>query len=254
MKILYLIVSKKSQPWSEIELAQRDTWVKHISEDDQVLYVYGDGTQGKNISPETEFHETLLTGSPIRPEMSLPSEVREDSLTFASVDGWEEVLTNTLSAMFFALANLKFDWIVRTNVSTFWNPKLMRKKLEKLHCHQIYMGKEYELYTRPEVKYIAGFGLIFSKDVVEKICDNISEFDTRIIDDVQFGQVLQKIGVPMTHLDQRIIHSLRELEAMKVGDLYGGHAFRCKVEEISETNETIRLDSRLFKILEDLLF
>jgi hypothetical protein len=247
MKILYLILGTKQDPWVSIESWQRKTWIKDTNKNDVVRYIYGDGSLGDSSKDPTFFHNTKLE-SPFDPyTYKAPVQVCKDSWVFESVSGWGELITNTISAMKYAVENIEFDFLIRTNVSSYWNPIGVRKLLRTLPSTNVYAGKKWTLYNDPTIEYVAGYGIIMSKDVVLNISKNSHFVDPRIIDDVSIALALKQLEIEILDLDQPIIENLKDLKNFGKLHLHRFHAFRCKSEVLSRTDNIIRNDYLLFQ-------
>ena len=93
------------------------------------------------------------------------------------------ILEKTLIAMHYCYDNFNFDYIVRTNLSSFWNYKLLKEQnFDKKNYIGALIGEH------NGIKFPAGSGFILSKDMVELCIKNKDKFDYSLPDDVSFGK------------------------------------------------------------------
>lgn len=80
------------------------------------------------------------------------------------------MITKTLNAFQHIEENYDYDFIVRTNLSTFWNLSLLKKRLDTLPVDNTVAGT----LVRPIIhdvkyEYISGFDLVISKNLIQQI-------------------------------------------------------------------------------------
>ena len=97
--------------------------------------------------------------------------------------------------------NVDFDFLVRTNESTYWNLDNLNELLSKLPLNKVYAGY-LERREYPKVNFISGSGMIFSKDVVDLLITNHNHIESDFIDDVSIGRFLNKIDIVPLHLSR----------------------------------------------------
>jgi hypothetical protein len=248
MRVLFLIVSSHLQPYARIQHhGQEKTWVKSISDFENVSYKYliSDGEIPSRNSQLNELHNMPSTTDSIPASIHKISLATEDTLIINSSLGWESILTNTLTGFLWGLENENnFDFIIRTNVSSYWNIKNTLDLLSTLQGTKLYAGHELNtLGTR----FIAGDGIILSRDLVELICSRVSEINSGVIDDVAIGRFFQKFEILPMHVARPIVRTLFDCQSVQ---LYENryHQVRCKVER-RIFKKTFRLDSLLMKSL-----
>lgn len=137
----------------------------------------------------------------------------DETNNIISVKGTESLLNimhKTLLAFAYFInykTDVKYDYIIRSNISTLINIVNLSKFLRKLPANNVYVGgklesleslewydpksgitnesmNKYNMYT---LKYIQGFSIIFSYDVVKFIVDNNYLLNHNIVDDVTIG-------------------------------------------------------------------
>lgn len=121
-------------------------------------------------------------------------------------------MNKTMMAMQYLEPRLsEFDYVIRTNLSSFFIFSRLFAFLETLPKTHCYCGGP---LGWPH--YASGAGIIFSPDIVQLMVDHSDEFmDTGPIDDQLISQVLIKYGVPLVPAQQLYIGSLEQWNAQK---------------------------------------
>lgn len=103
----------------------------------------------------------------------------------------------TIDALnFFLNSDVKYDYIVRTNISSLWNFTALLKYLETLPKINLYAGI---IGRHTSQRFISGAGFIMSPDVAQRVVDNRAMMNiSNIIDDVDIGFVLEHLKTPFT--------------------------------------------------------
>jgi len=122
----------------------------------------------------------------------------------------------------------KYDYIIRTNSSTFLNFPILEKHIEKLPKTQCYAG------CIAYNKFISGTCIIMTKDVIEKIIqspykDDYKKRNEHVLDDVLIGKIMahnniNMINIPMHQFadlydvpnDENIINALNTSPIIRV--------------------------------------
>jgi hypothetical protein len=172
-----------------------------------------------------------------------------DCLYFNSKTGWGEILTNTLSAIAYALEHVEFDFIVRTNTSSYWNVFATERLLAKLEKSGLYAGN---VTNHLQATYVEGDGIILSKDVAKKLVDHSHEIDASVIDDVAIGRILSTIGINPVDIPRPWVRSLFDIRDPRLVPLNEIHTFRCKTEKFL-LKKSIRLDVRVMRLLHKII-
>jgi len=102
------------------------------------------------------------------------------------------LLVKTVNCFEYIYNNYDFDYIFRTNLSSFIDINGLIKKFKSLPKNKVYGGHSTSV---SDFRYISGAGIIFSKDIVKLIIENKKSFNISIIDDVAFGQLLHKFNI-----------------------------------------------------------
>jgi len=105
----------------------------------------------------------------------------------------------TIKAFDWLLKNSNFEFLFRTNTSSYISYKNLKKYVHEnfLNKKSIYSGKIYETndIDKNKVIFASGSGYFLSRDVVEKIVQHKNLWDHRLWDDVSLGKMLNEINI-----------------------------------------------------------
>jgi hypothetical protein len=132
-------------------------------------------------------------------------EIKENILKFdcdenGSFGSWTPgILQKTIKGMEFIDSNYEYDYIFRTNLSSFLIFDNFIKIVESLENNKVYCGVINDYYIK---KYISGAGIFISKDLVKYLINNENKLQYNIVDDVAIGYLLQTfIQNPLHRVD-----------------------------------------------------
>lgn len=119
------------------------------------------------------------------------------------------IITKTISAMEYVNQNYDYDFIIRTNLSTFWDLDKLSKRLDdlpKTNCIAgtpiVFKGKNTD-----HIEYIAGHDIVFSKDLITCIIDHKEEvINTPVygnLEDLSLYRIISKYMTPTKIIDDR---------------------------------------------------
>jgi len=177
MKILILVISSKNSPYDKLEESIRKTWGNNEDDNIKIFYNYGDG--------ESSF-------------------IDGDKIICNYPETLENIGLKTIKS-FELLYDLDFDYIFRTNLSSFVDIKNMVKYLEDKPTDKYYAGRcglnfgGEHLIKFGEGSFASGSGYFLSKDIVKLIIDNKEKWDHSIIDDVAIAGLLKGLNILPTN-------------------------------------------------------
>lgn len=248
MRVLFLIITSNFKPYLKIQKrGQEKTWIKTIAEYENVDYRYliSDG-----LIPPRNLHLSELHTLPSN-KIAFPATIRKityadsTSLKVHSSKGWESILFNTLSGFQWSLDHLEdFDFVIRTNVSSYWNIENTLHLLKSLANNGVYAG---HTLNSLDTSFIAGDGIILSRDLVELICNQVSKIDSGVIEDVSIGRFLHQRGIIAKHFSRPIVHSLFDCNNPQIYE-NRTHQVRCKMER-NLFGKNYRIDTHLMQAL-----
>jgi hypothetical protein len=140
-----------------------------------------------------------------------PENPGKNDLVFHDVEEnyYPGMITKTIRAMEYIEENYDYDFLLRTNISTFWDFKRLLKRIETMPEENCFTGNlrrcTYKQMKSPE--YVAGVNLILSRDLVQKI---VNDGDVVCSDDLPedwaLSQYLIDRGHKPKHTMPRAIH------------------------------------------------
>jgi hypothetical protein len=165
-KIIILILSVNKDPWLKIENdGIRKTWGNNNNKQVSILYYYGGVNENKLV---------------------------EDKLFLSSPEGWANIGRKTICAFDYILQNFEFDYIFRTNTSSYVDINLFLEKIKNKSKNNIYEGEKI-FYNG--IEYASGCGYLISKDVSRLIVKNKDQWDHNLPDDVAISKLLSKFNI-----------------------------------------------------------
>jgi hypothetical protein len=235
INIGFVIIATEEEPWTSINrVGQESTWLKDLRECDRYLAAYSLGNLGESrINPKNHRKIEFLSGSSRSHNLSEPKFFNKYHATFEGVRGYGSLVGTTLSAMNYLVNESDCDFIVRTNVSSYWGIEKLREFLADKPQSNYYAGCAEKLYGGlrgriQETKYASGAGIIMSADVAKRLVENRRKFSKRFIDDLAIGRVASSLGLELNYLNRIDLDSLEKLNQLSSEDLSGNYHFRCK--------------------------
>jgi hypothetical protein len=121
----------------------------------------------------------------------------------------------TLKALPICLTLFEFDYLVRTNMSTVINMKLLKEKLSYLEGKSVYGGHVWNLKWEDSysgiskeilkkyynMQYVSGTSIILSRDNCVFLINNQHLLEDNIVDDVAIGSILSHKQLPNLFLN-----------------------------------------------------
>jgi len=172
MKVLLLIISSPSVDPVYIKL--KDVWRSYMNNNSEIesYFIEYNATKDRIIENNTFY---------IKGSESYNPGVREKT-----IDSFD----------YFLKSGAKYDYVVRTNISSVWNFRTLLKYLSTLPQSNVYSGI---IGYHNNIRFVSGAGFIMSPDIVQRIIDNRTmTHHINIMDDVDIGAVLDRLGTPFT--------------------------------------------------------
>ena len=113
----------------------------------------------------------------------------------------------TIDALkFFLNGDVKYDYIIRTNISSLWNFTALLKYLETLPKINVYSGI---IGKHRSQRFVSGSGFIMSPDVASRVVDNRAMMNrSNVLDDVDIGFMMEHKKIPFTAGNRYDIYSM----------------------------------------------
>lgn len=209
MKILILVLSCLHEPFYSLMKKQQDTWDSIDCEDIETIYYYGGGGGFKKINDKSyEFG--------------------------ADCSDSYKMMHYKFYLLLKEIINDDWDYIFRTNSSSYINKKNLLKFAETLPKKKCYCGIN-------AGDYASGSGMFLSRDVVNIILNSNYSINEEEYEDVYIGSVLRSNGIYVTDGAKR-----SDLDNNDFGDEYTYH-YRCKSNTDDRSIDLIRFDNLLAK-------
>lgn len=196
LRVLILVLSIDREPWRSLEAAQRETWaVRHAGV--EILYLRG-VTRGFGRSVFLLLRKASnwlgcarLFDSALGKILFRKRAHRVcDVIQTGTPEYWVGTSLKTRIGLNYAAENVAFDYLVRTNSSTYLHiPSLLAHLLEAPRFNY-YAGTE--LAGR---SYAQGTCIILSRDVVLAITGQ-SHWDYDVYDDIAVGEAAKRARIP----------------------------------------------------------
>jgi len=228
------------------------TWIRG---DKRVFYIYGDGTLGNGEKTVNNLYNS--DPSRVSDGVTLyPADCdSRNNLLCKSVLGWDEILPNTISAIKFLLENYTFDFLIRTNQSTYWNLKNLVLQLKLLPSKGCYAGP---VVKNSSETYVTGDSIFLSRDVAKTLVANSHRMESRLIDDLAIGKLLAKLQIKTILIERPIIFCQPKLLQFTIianskklrkkgfslgNEIHSASSVRCKDNHHRFLGKQIRLDT-----------
>lgn len=167
MRILILVLSyNDSGIYTEFYKTQKQTWDSVNVDGVETYYYFGDN------------NENIIVGN------NILTDVPESLINCG----------NKSIEAFKLISNMDFDFVLRTNSSSYIDKNLLKLHLENKPKNNFYSGI---LGNHFGIPFCSGSGFIISKDLVHLLIDNEEKLDFSLIDDVCFGKFLSSNGIPL---------------------------------------------------------
>jgi hypothetical protein len=190
MKILVLVLSCLDEPYLSLMKKQQDTWDDIENENVKTIYYYGNGGGFKKVKQNSY-------------------EYGADCSDSYRMMHWKFYL------LLKEIINDEWDYIFRTNSSSYIDKENLLKFAENLPSEKCYCGY-------PWLHYISGAGMFLSRDVVN-ILLNSNYFNGEVeYEDMYIGDILRDNNIPAAPIFKRAV-----LDEDDYGDSDTYH-YRCK--------------------------
>tara|TARA_B100002019_G_C21274951_1_gene604997 strand:- start:29080 stop:29946 length:867 start_codon:yes stop_codon:yes gene_type:complete len=151
-------------------------------------------------------------------------------------DGYPNLAKKTLLAFEYVISNFEFDYLFRTNTSSFVDFNKLQKFVKNNHKNLQYSGSVLDVIEGDTIASGAGFFL--SRKNVELLLRESEKFDISLPDDVAIARTLSYFNIFPTNLMRKNLKSVP-----KPISVYHGEDFHYRC----------RLDPQFHRILEPLL-
>ncbi len=161
-------------------------------------------------------------------------------------EGWAFIGEKTLQAFKYLLENHDFDFIFRTNTSSYVDAARLLQRLHDMPKSGVYAG--FVGTALGKLKFASGAGILLSRDVVKRICDHASEWKHGLIDDVALADLISRFDSPKVELiplERLTLTSLAVAKEADADQITNSYHVRCKADSPEETIEIMRYVQRV---------
>ena len=145
----------------------------------------------------------------------------KNSIHLKCTENYHLMGIRTLECFDYCLKNFEFDFLLRTNISSYIHKYNLMSWLSDKPRQNFYSGVIGE-YSG--IRYVSGAGIFMSKDVVEKTIERANSIDTSLVDDVAIGKLLSDTNIiPALRVDLHCEHQNLNFDT-------SSFHFRCKCE------------------------
>lgn len=188
MKLLFLIIASENKLYNEIKPYLNKLYSNN--EDIDFFYIYN------NINLENDFL------------------IKNKDIYFKEKESYIPGIFNKTIKSFNLLNVDKYDWIIRTNMSTFFYIPEFKNILSDKDKNNVYCPIVKRSTRYNDILFPVGFCIIMSSQIVKKILLNfdsiqnekINEFKT-FPDDVIFGNIFNTLQISMVSIQKNLIRS-----------------------------------------------
>lgn len=187
LKILVLIIASETLP---IHVELHKIWRSYMHADPEHVEVY------------------FIKGDP---NLDVPCEIIGDTVWSKCEENMiPGILYKTVLSLehFLPRIGTEFDYVLRTNLSSFYIFPRLLDYLKQQPKDNLYLGVKGGFVGW---EYVAGSGFIMSPDIVEKIVSNKAYFfnyPLTVLDDLVIGEFLINSGVKITPQEQMLVTSI----------------------------------------------
>jgi hypothetical protein len=210
--------------------------MKDLQKNEYSLSAYSDGSLGQSRLDPTN-HQLVIYEGVRKPawEISEPVFFREGNASFSAHQGYGGLIPTTISAVAFLHRMYNPDFIIRTNVSSYWNLKALRKLIMNLPPSGLYAGVTGAAFGGlsgylDKSRFVSGAGIIMSRDIYTKLISERDRFDMGCIDDLSIGRTFSALGIKPTEMDRIDLRHVWDVETISPEVLARNAHYRCKSE------------------------
>jgi hypothetical protein len=234
-KVLILVLALDQEPFKTIESeGQKTTWASVPHADIQTLWLLGN-TQGFLRLLNRVVNKLLyvlnlqyiltrfrnLFGSWIA---TFPTKLIDDALLTEVPETYLNTNAKTIAGFRYALKHLEFDFLLRTNSSTYVNKEGLADFVNSLP-DTIYYGGSLRQYG--EDQYVIGTSILLSRNAVELVSSDTG-FEYHHVDDIAIGRSLKRAGIYPQDIAQLSVETEESLNELTPKTVHSAFLMRCK--------------------------
>jgi hypothetical protein len=153
-----------------------------------------------------------------------------------SPEDWSLIGLKTILAFKYVLDNYEFDYLFRTNTSSYLDVPTLLDFLAMKPRKNMYAGVIGTVFGN--TRFASGAGILLSRDIVQRISDNSDLWKHGLVDDVAIADLVanfQDPSVIVSELPRLDFASLAEAKSTDAEIIRDNFHFRCKTGSAAET-------------------
>jgi hypothetical protein len=162
-KIIFIVIASPSDYYNKNKIIMNQFMNKN--KNIKTFYIYGNVDKSKVFKTEHDlyfdFSENLVPG----------------------------ILKKSIKSFEYINKNYTYDYLIRTNLSTFWNFKRILQKIKKFPNRRCLAG---DIRRRYPINYLFGTGIIYSRDMVNLLVKDKNKLNYDKADDIVLSYYLHK--------------------------------------------------------------
>jgi hypothetical protein len=247
-KILVLVLSTNMKPWRKIEILGQDaTWKKQQIADIRVMRYFSQ--HQKNLlalkaSIYWRLEAKILNRYPNNristawknyiERIPVRAEVGTDHISLNLTESYSLIGLKTVNTFKTVLTLMNFDYVYRTNISSYVDLTLLSEYVENLDDQELkfYGGV---IGEHAAIKFASGSGYLIGRNTLKKVVESSDHWDHSLIDDVALAKLLfQEYSILPTQISRRDFKSVTEVEQANLSTGSNFH-YRCKARKYETT-------------------
>jgi hypothetical protein len=173
-------------------------------------------------------------------EVHLENELVPKLVTECPED-WSLIGLKTILAFKYLLKNVEFDYLFRTNTSSYLDVPALLDYIATKPRENLYAGVVGTVFEKN--RFASGAGILLSRDLVQRICDSSELWKHGLVDDVAIAELignLQGLPVELTELPRLDFTSLGDAKSTDPEVIKSHFHFRCKTDSAQETIDIMK--------------
>jgi hypothetical protein len=180
--------------------------------------------------------------SAIEDDMTINSEIQGTVATIQvnTIENSTLIGLKTIEALRFALKNYDFEYVFRTNSSSYVDGPLLLRTITDFPKTGVYAGFPGEVGGE---KFASGAGVLLSRDLVSKVVEFSDQWRHGLIDDVALAVLIDQIygsSLSIIPLLRTQFLSSKEAQTSSTSSIREAYHFRCKTFSPEESIEIMK--------------
>ena len=156
---------------------------------------------------------------------------KKDELIFNVSSSEQDIGYKNFEAFKWVLENEEFDYLYRTNTSSYVNLKKLRSYIQTKSNKNKYLYEGVDIILpdkiqNKEIHFVSGAGILFNRDTIQLIVENFEKLDHGFWEDVSIGKLLNQFEIyPTSSFREDIKGNIFNSEIC-----LDHHHYRCRID------------------------